>query len=307
MFAGRFEVLPDKFNDVEQSQVIGNALYAGELRIPPAQFLPRSRREVSTRDAVNANWVETWVAKTPQQQNDYYRADLPGGAFITGQPKRVSSDWAIVGMRVRAIDGAFQSKEGTIQQLTPDGKLAYVELDGVRGLQQVAVQSLTQADEFDYSKTDSRIPLALAPVAQDMMPLSSRTDPRDFRQSQPFDPRGESLALNPYFDRYDPTRDPRNAVRELRSVVYEVKEADRGQQESALVRERVFANRYTPEGSTPTRLVEAYELMRPKIDNPEIVYRGQSDLWKYGSPYGAGGGTGDGGGAGPGASGAPSA
>jgi hypothetical protein len=54
----------------------------------------------------------------------------------------------------------------------------------------------------------------------DMAPLSSRTDVRDFRQSKPYDSSGPNLSLNPFFDRYDPTRDPRNMIREVRSVVY---------------------------------------------------------------------------------------
>ncbi len=284
-----------------QSQIIGNALYAGDLRLPPAKFLPRSRREVSTRDAVNAGWVETWVAQVPTQQNDYYRADLPGGAFIFNRPKQVSTEWAIVGMRVRATGGPFQSKEGILQQIQLDRKAGFVEFEGVRGLQTVPLDLLTQAGEFDYTKTDSRVPASLNAVAQDMMPQNSRRDRRDFRQSQPFDPRGPSLALNPYFDRYDPTRDPRNTVRELQSAVYEVKQADRGQTESATLRERTFTNRWAPpeQASEQRTLTEAYELMRPKIDNPEIVYRGHSDLWKYGSPYAAGGGTGDGSRSGP--------
>lgn len=132
---------------------------------------------------------------------------------------------------------------------------------------------------------DSRVPATLKPTYEDMMPINSRNDPRDFRQARPYDPTGDTLALNPYFDRYDPSRDPRNAVREVRSVVYELKEPDRGLEESARLRTRTFQNRDVPEGETPTRLTQAHELLRPKIDNPEVVYRGQNgSLWKYGSP-----------------------
>ena len=134
------------------------------------------------------------------------------------------------------------------------------------------------------TQPDSTVPASLATTYEDMLPVNSRSDPRDFRQSKPYDPTGPALALNPYFDRYDPTRDPRNMIREVRSVVYELKEADRGLEESARIRQRNFANQYVPEGETPTRLTQAYELMRPKIDNPEVVYRGQNTLWKYGSP-----------------------
>jgi hypothetical protein len=117
----------------------------------------------------------------------------------------------------------------------------------------------------------------------DMAPLSSRTDKRDFRQSKPYDTSGPSLALNPFFDRYDPTRDPRNMIREVRSVVYELKESDRGIKESQRIRERIFTNRTVPEGSTSVSLTEWQDLLRPKIDNIEVVYRQQGGLATLGS------------------------
>jgi len=117
----------------------------------------------------------------------------------------------------------------------------------------------------------------------DMAPLSSRTDVRDFRQAKPYDSTGPSLALNPFFDRYDPTRDPRNMIREVRSVVYELKESDKGIKESERIRERTFNNRNMPEGSTSISLTEWQDLLRPKIDNIEVVYRPQGGLWKLGS------------------------
>jgi hypothetical protein len=124
-----------------------------------------------------------------------------------------------------------------------------------------------------YAKMDSNVPASLDTVYQDMAPLSSRTDIRDFRQSQPYDPTAPNLSLNPFFDRYDPTRDPRNMVREVRSAVYEPKEADRGITESERIRARTFTNRYMAEDQTPIALTEWYNLMRPKVDNPEIIYR----------------------------------
>jgi len=120
----------------------------------------------------------------------------------------------------------------------------------------------------------------------DMAPLSSRADTRDFRQSKPYDSTGPSLALNPFFDRYDPTRDPRNMIREVRSVVYEVKESDKGIKESERIRERIFNNRNVPEGSTSISLTEWQDLLRPKIDNIEVVYRQQGGLWALGSKDG---------------------
>lgn len=120
---------------------------------------------------------------------------------------------------------------------------------------------------------------SLPAVAYDMAPQSSRTDKRDYRQSQPFVANGPSLAMNPYFDRYDPTRDPRNMIREVRSVVYEEKEADRGLEESKRLAARGYTSRWIPEGSSEDDLkasLQAYAIMRPKVDDITQDYRGSS-------------------------------
>jgi len=113
-------------------------------------------------------------------------------------------------------------------------------------------------------------------VFYDMAPQSSRTDKRDYRQSQPFVANGPSLAMNPYFDRYDPTRDPRNMIREVRNAVYEEKEADRGIEESKRLVARGLTSRWMPEGSSLddiTASLQAYAVMRPKVDDITSNYR----------------------------------
>ena len=81
----------------------------------------------------------------------------------------------------------------------------------------------------------------------DMAPINTRTDSRDFRQSQPYIAGGPDLAHNAYFDRYDPVSDPRNAVRELRSAVYEDKGTSRGIDESQKMLRRQFEHRWVAE------------------------------------------------------------
>lgn len=280
-----WSTLPDKFNDVEQSQSLDSFRYAGPLRIPPENFQLRARYEVNTKDAVNARMVETWAASVPKQQSDYYRADLAGGGMITAMAKRQKAGWARAGVPITVTGGPWKDKVGVIVETSDDGLKATVDLGGLQSLQRVDVANLkSQTGEEDKHRGDSQVPESLRAVAYDMAPQSSRTDRRDFRQSRPFDPSGPALALNPYFDRYDPTRDPRNAVRELNSVVYELKSPDRGLTESERIRERSFQNRTSPANEGVVRVAQAYELMRPKIDNPEVVYRSQSSLWKLGSP-----------------------
>ena len=81
----------------------------------------------------------------------------------------------------------------------------------------------------------------------DMAPINTRTDARDYRQSQPYVAGGPDLALNAYFDRYDPVSDPRNAVRELRSAVYEDKGTSRGIDESTRMLRRQYQHRWVGE------------------------------------------------------------
>jgi hypothetical protein len=129
---------------------------------------------------------------------------------------------------------------------------------------------VVQGGRFDGGSSEMK------PTFYDMAPLSSRTDKQDYRQSQPFVANGPSLAMNPYFDRYDPTRDPRNMIREVRSVVYEEKEADRGLTESKRLNTRAYTSRWITEGATEESIqatLQAYEVMRPKTDNIEEVYR----------------------------------
>lgn len=128
------------------------------------------------------------------------------------------------------------------------------------------VQGSSGTDEID-----------IKPVYYDMAPQSSRTDKRDYRQSQPYVAGGASLAMNPFFDRYDPTRDPRNMIREIRNAVYEEKEADRGLEESKRLTERGYMSRWMPEGSSLDEMkasLQAYEVMRPKVDDISDDYRG---------------------------------
>jgi hypothetical protein len=127
---------------------------------------------------------------------------------------------------------------------------------------------VVQGGTIDDDRTQMR------PVFYDMAPQNSRTDKQDYRQSQPFIANGPSLAMNPYFDRYDPTRDPRNMIREVRSVVYEDKEADRGLEESRRLVDRAYVNRWLREGDEEElrASLSAYEVMRPKVDTIDTTY-----------------------------------
>jgi hypothetical protein len=357
--------------DQTETQVRYTPQFAGPLRIPPANFQPRVRKETNTRDTVNARSIESWNATTPVQQSGIVRFGMDG-AIVTQTPKGANFEKAADAYRIPTADDLDRFRitiDNSKIPLTNDAQRvqsfikyfmkSIVEVyDTNNGLyfsgalmdffpsqtdrrdflnlstereQKGILEALsayyrnntyrssysgTNSGSYDtndfiknfkeevlnafriqrrkntedvtnpkYAKMDSNVPASLDTVYQDMAPLSSRTDIRDFRQSQPYDPTAPNLSLNPFFDRYDPTRDPRNMVREVRSAVYEPKEADRGLTESERIRARTFTNRYMAEDQTPVALTEWYNLMRPKVDNPEIIYRtqGVSALDKMGA------------------------
>jgi len=163
----------------------------------------------------------------------------------------------------------------------------------LRVRREVSVQDTMNARHFEQWQTDApnqqNVPWNSESSAPqkgkselpfyDMAPLSSRTEKRDYRQSQPYIATGPSLAKNPFFDRYDPTRDPRNMIREVRSAVYEEKDSDRGLEESKRLLARGLTSRWIPEGVTETSLqqtMQTYESMMPKMDDIMKEYRGVS-------------------------------
>jgi hypothetical protein len=167
-------------------------LYAGVPHIPPPIMQLRVRKEVSTRDAVNARQFEKWQTDPPAVP---YR-DRP-------------------------------------------------DLSGTR-------------------------------IVLDMNPINTRGSSTDYRQSQPYIPSAPQLGQNPYFDRYDPQFDPRNAIRELRSAVYEDKSSERAVLESKRIMDRGYTSRWVPEGYAETTMMNSllsYEQLRPRSDDIRKNYR----------------------------------
>jgi hypothetical protein len=85
----------------------------------------------------------------------------------------------------------------------------------------------------------------------------------------------DTLAANPYFDKYDIATDSRNVVREMRAVVNE-DVVDRGVRESQKLIRRELENRWLPANYAEVQGIDtlsAYELMKPRTNNNEKVYR----------------------------------
>ena len=157
----------------------------------------------------------------------------------------------------------------------------------LRSRREMPTRDSVNARQFEHWQTDTPIPQPEyrkssnakdlpKDVVYDMNPISSRMDPRDFKQARPFEEMGPSLAQNPYFDRYDPTRDPRNAVRELRSVVNEDRYGEKGVLEARRLLDRGFSSRWVPAGYAEQQQMDtllAYESIRPKQDDIAKNYR----------------------------------
>lgn len=152
----------------------------------------------------------------------------------------------------------------------------------IRSRKETSTRDTVNARQFEKWQTDGpslyndRADLEGARVLLDMNPINTRTTTNSYRQSQPFVANGPQLGMNPYFDRYDPTFDPRNAIRELRSAVYEDKTGEKAVLESKKVLQREFANRWLPTGFTEIQQMDSllsYEILRPKQDNIQVDYR----------------------------------
>jgi hypothetical protein len=109
----------------------------------------------------------------------------------------------------------------------------------------------------------------------DMNPINTRTVERDYRQSQPYVVDGKQSFANPYFQKFDATRDPRNVAREMQSAVYEYN-PPRDQEVSKKLMSRNFENPFMPEPEVKAsyeKAVDVYAGMRPKLNNMKAVFR----------------------------------
>lgn len=117
------------------------------------------------------------------------------------------------------------------------------------------------------------------PVFLDMNPTNSRSlDSKNYFQNQTYIPGKDGFSQNPYYRDYPPAYDPRNAVREVRSAVFEDR-FDRGLRESQQLLARSFTTAWLPENyveknnlNTLKSLV-AYEDLKPRMDNVDKQYR----------------------------------
>lgn len=132
------------------------------------------------------------------------------------------------------------------------------------------------ARQFEHWQTDGKYLVSDRPDVgkqrpfQDFQPINSRTTDRNYRNQPRYDAAGAELGGNPYFQKYDAAYDNRNAVRELRSAVYEDK-SDEGIRESSRLLRRNFDTRWIAPAEID-KLTETRMVLRPSMDDIRKIY-----------------------------------
>lgn len=150
---------------------------------------------------------------------------------------------------------------------------------------EMATRDAANIRQFEHWQTDGpsmqldRPDVNGQAVFLDMNPTNSRSlDSKNYFQNQTYIPGQDSFTQNPYYQDYAPAYDPRNAVREVRSAVFEDR-FDRGLRESQQLLARSFTTAWLPEDYVKTKNLAtlkslvAYEELKPRMDNVEKQYK----------------------------------
>jgi hypothetical protein len=149
----------------------------------------------------------------------------------------------------------------------------------IRSRREISTRDAANVRQFEHWQTDApylqmdRPDLSGAKVLSDMNPTNSRSlDGKAYKQSVGLKAGQDSFTQNPYFQGYAPEYDSRNAVRELRSAIYEDR-FDKGARESKYLLGRTFTSQwlapdYVEENNLDSlNSLEAYESLRPQMDD----------------------------------------
>jgi hypothetical protein len=198
----------------------------------------RSRREQNSRETVNARHVEQWLSDGPT---------FRGGMSLDthGLSSRLYRE---------DIDRHPQWKN----DIRTESKLTDLVTDSLAKIQKLEgrIRTLSSGQEMDTAVKELKELYGLynALVESHKVQLT------------------DSFGKNPYFEKFDVSSDSRNVARELRSVVYEDID-DRGVAESKKLLERSFESRWSlPKVHAGPNHVEAFELLRPSINQMNKVY-----------------------------------
>ena len=148
----------------------------------------------------------------------------------------------------------------------------------LRSRRETATRDAANSRQFEHWQTgipsgsQYRPQLGEPSVILDMNPINSRSsDSKLYFQSQGLKAGQDSFTENPYFGDYSPAFDSRNAIRELRSAVFEDR-FDRGVKESGKLLGRCFTNAWASDSENQEQ-IHAYESLRPQKDDIAKDYR----------------------------------
>ena len=240
----------------------------------PTKIIPcfelRSRRELTTFDAVNTRLVNHWQTDAPQIQ--VARRDLSGAIFYMDMhptPSRLyredirqSQPFVVPS----ATSASASAKEKNTLKLGDQINKSLSTIQGLKYQYQSSIKDIpySQLLQGNIGNVGKNISTA----------ITKEENEYKFLLAQQKLLQVDTLSDNPYFDKYDVASDSRNIVRELRGTVSE-DIRDRGVRESQLLLRREMDSRWVPQGYAQDKGLDslsAFELMRPKITDMNKDY-----------------------------------
>ncbi len=125
------------------------------------------------------------------------------------------------------------------------------------------------------SPQNNRVDVNAQAAFYDMNATNSRSTTQNYRFQPSYDTNAKTFESNPYFQKYDFSRDPRNFARDVKSAVFEPN-SDRGTDASRKIIERGFQIRHEPvevSQEITNHVLDAYERMKPKMNDQKAVFR----------------------------------
>jgi hypothetical protein len=155
----------------------------------------------------------------------------------------------------------------------------------IRSRREMSTRDAANIRQFEHWQTDGpflqndRPDLNGPKVLNDMNPIDSRkSDSKKYFQNATMKAGQDSFTNNPYYEGYAPAFDPRNAIREVRSAVFEDR-FDRGVKESKRLLARSFTNTWEKEDWVQKQnldTLKAYESLKPQMNVMEKTFRSGS-------------------------------
>jgi hypothetical protein len=226
--------------------------------ITPPCFTLRSRRETGTIETANVRHVERWQTDSPAVQ--YSRRDVSGTVWyldMNPTPSRLYRE------------NLLQSQPFVVPAADSEQVRRTVALNDQVNQSLSTIQSLR--DKLSYAT--SRRDLISQSTFKGLLVIPEETYKILLTRQKQI--QIDTLSENPYFEKYDVASDSRNIVRELRGSVTE-DVVDRGVAQSQKLLRRELESRWLPANYSENQGIDslsAYELMRPRMNHQERMYR----------------------------------